>query len=359
MKNTIYIAARFLTQPITGVQRYGIELSKAIKKLENRYGYNFRFLAPKNIIHSEIAQELNVKVIGSLRGQLWDQISLLKFLKKNNNPLVINFSNTLPATYKNKIFTLHDIIYAKYSVSFFYKKYWELIIPIILKNSKFILTVSEFSRREIAEYYNIDVNKIFVIYNGVSERFKPRKVDNVEPYILGVSSIAYHKNFLKLIEAYSLLKDRSIKLYIVGSINNRIFGKESYKFLKYINNNKNIIFLNRVDDEKLIELYSNAICFVYPSLYEGFGIPPLEAQACGCPTLVSDIPVFKEIYKDSVLYFNPLDPYDIADKIEKLLNNASLRDYLINKSLKNVKEFTWENSAKQFFNIINLIKDEI
>jgi hypothetical protein len=89
----IYIAARFLTQPITGVQRYGIELSKAIKKLNTEY--NITFIAPQNIIHHEIAKFLDVKQIGSLKGQLWDQISLWRFLKSRGNPLIINFSNNL------------------------------------------------------------------------------------------------------------------------------------------------------------------------------------------------------------------------------------------------------------------------
>ena len=172
---------------------------------------------------------------------------------------------------------------------------------------------------------------------------------------LGVSSVAYHKNFISLIKAFLQLKAKSIKLYIVGGLNEKIFGEYSSKVLDYIKNNDNIRFLGRVDDNKLIELYSNAVCFVYPSLYEGFGIPPLEAQACGCPVILSNIQVFKEIYRNSAVYFNPLDPDDIANKIQEIINNEKLRLLLIKNGFENSKKYAWENSAKQFFNVLDRI----
>lgn len=350
MKENIYISARFLTQPITGVQRYGIELSKAIKRLNNRY--NINFVAPKNIIHHDVANFLDVERIGNLKGQLWDQISLLKFLKSKGNPLVINFSNTLPVFYENKIVTIHDIIHLKYPVSYSYRKYYEIVFPLMLKYSRHIITVSEFSKKEISSYFNVDENRISVVYNGVDEKFKPRKLNLQEKYILGVSSIAFHKNFISLIEAFSKLKIKNIKLYIVGGLNEKIFGKNARRILNEMKKNENIVFLGRVNDDKLIDLYSNAICFVYSSLYEGFGIPPLEAQACGCPVVISDIPVFKEIYKDTALYFDPLDTNDIARKIDEIINDENLRNVLREKGLKNANRYTWKNSAKSFFSIL-------
>lgn len=353
MKKDIYIAARFLTQPITGVQRYGIGLSKAIKKLNTEY--NISFIAPQNIIHNEIAEYLEVVKIGSLKSHAWDQISLLKFLKSKGNPLIINFSNTLPLFYKNKIVAIHDIIYLKYPVSYSYSYSYRVIFPLMIKYSKHIITVSEFSKKEISNYFGINEDRISVIYNGVDEKFKPKKLENQEKYILGVSSIAYHKNFSGLLEAFLKLNSKKLKLYIVGGLNEKIFGKNSSKILDKITSNPNIKFLGRVDDNKLVELYSNAICFVYPSLYEGFGLPPLEAQSCGCPVVISDIPVFREIYKDTALYFNPLDPNDIAAKIEKIIDDEKTRNFLIEKGLENAKRYTWENSAKSFFKVLEKV----
>nr|WP_281364572.1 glycosyltransferase family 1 protein [Thermosipho japonicus] len=342
-----------MTQPVTGVQRYGIELSKAIKKLNNRY--NIDFIAPYNIIHDDVAKYLNVKKIGNLRGHLWDQISLLKFLKSKGDPLVVNFSNTLPIFYENKIVTIHDVINLKYPVSRRYRKYYELVLPIMLSHSKRIITVSEFSKEEISSYFGIDKNKIEVIYNGVNEKFKPKKIKNKEKYILGVSSIAQHKNFISLAEAFLKLNTKDVKLYIVGGINEKVFGKESIKIFNNLRNNENVRLFGRVTDDKLIELYSNALCFVFPSLYEGFGIPPLEAQSCGCPVLLSNIPVFYEIYGDSALYFDPLNPDDIASKIEEILYNEDLREILIQKGRENVKKYKWINSAKKFLNVLDKV----
>lgn len=349
----IYITARFLTQPITGVQRYGIELSLAIKKLSKDYGYDVKFLSPSNIIHNEVAQALEVIKIGTLKGQLWDQISLLNFLKKEQNPMVVNFSNTLPVFYKNKIVTIHDIIHLKYPVSYSYRKYYEIVFPLMVKYSKHIITVSEFSKKEIASYFGISEDKISVVYNGVSRNFRPMPTKTTEDYILGVSSIAYHKNFLGLLEAFTKLKTRNLKLYIAGGINYKVFGKKSRKIIERALSNENIVFLGRVSDEELIKLYSNAKCFVYPSLCEGFGIPPLEAQACGCPIAISDIPVFREIYGDSAIYFDPYNPDDIANKIEELVNDENKRTLLIEKGLSNAKKYSWEESAKKFFNILD------
>ncbi|WP_028845354.1 glycosyltransferase family 4 protein [Thermodesulfovibrio thiophilus] len=352
-KIDLVIASRFLTQPITGVQRYAIEISKTIKKLNTKY--NILFVSPQNIIHNKIANILSVKKIGKFEGHLWDQISLLKFLKSNANPLVVNFSNTLPVFYKNKVITIHDIIHLKHPVSYSYRKYYEIIFPLMIKYSRHIITVSEFSKKEISTYFGISNDKISVVYNGVNEKFKPKKIKSNERYILGVSSIAYHKNFISLIEAFLRLKVKNMKLYIVGGLNEKIFGKNSKIILDSLKNNDSIKFLGRVSDEKLIELYSNAVCFVYSSLYEGFGIPPLEAQACGCPVILSDIPVFKEIYSDSAFYFNPLDFDDIATKIAKILYDDNLRTFLISKGFENAKKYTWESSAVSFLKIIEKV----
>lgn len=354
MQKEIYIAARFLTQPITGVQRYGIELSKAIIKINP--GYNIKFAAPPNILHQDIAKSLNVEIVGNFTSHLWDQISLLKFLRSKGNPLVVNFSNTLPVFYENKIVTIHDIIHIKYPVSYSYRKYYEFVFLLMIKYSKHIITGSKFSKNEIANFFKIDKSKISVVYSGVDEKFRPIKENYKENYILAVSSIAYHKNFTKLVEAFMKVKIKNVNLYIVGGVNEKIFGSKSRRLLEEIKNDDRVKILGRVDDDTLIKLYSNALCFVYPSLYEGFGIPPLEAQACGCPVVLSDIPVFREIYGDSATFFNPFDAQDIADKIEEAITNRSLRNSLKEKGLENVKKFTWENSAKSFFKILKKVE---
>jgi glycosyltransferase involved in cell wall biosynthesis len=346
----LVVASRFLSQPITGVQRYGIELSYSLKKINQ--DINIKFVAPKKIIHKKIAEDLKVELFGINRNYLWDQLDLLYYLQKKGMPLLINFANTLPIFYKNKISVIHDIIYEKYPVSNSYKKYYQYIFPLMIKTSKHIITVSEFSKNELVKRYKIKERKISVVYDCVNEIFKPSKIEKTDKYILALSSVAYHKNFIGLLEAFQLLKNNNIKLYIVGGSNKKIFGEKSLDILRDIEKNPNVRYLGRVNDEKLVELYSNAQCFVYPSFYEGFGLPPLEAQACGCPIIISDIPVFKEIYGESAIYCNPHNAEDIANKIETVLEDKSLRENLSGLGIINSQKYRSEKSASTLISVI-------
>jgi glycosyltransferase involved in cell wall biosynthesis len=348
----LVINARFLTQNITGVQRFAIEISKQLEKL---YKKEIIFISPKNIIHKNLAKRLDVKVIGSLKGHLWEQIDLPRYLRKINNPLLLNLANTAPLFYRNKIVTVHDIAFLRFPQTFDWKfrLFYKLLIPKIIKKSIHTITVSEFSKREIIELYKIDKKNISVVYNSTSNIFEKIGSDYKDKYILAVSSLNYQKNFHSLIKASNLLKDKNIKLYLVGSINKNFANLE---LLKDIEDNKNISFRGRVDDDELVMLYSNALCFVYPSLYEGFGIPPLEAQACGTPTIVSNVASLPEVGNDSFLYCNPYDINDIKEKIELLIDNKELQKELVQKGYENIKRFSWEKSAEKIIKIIEDLK---
>ncbi len=347
------INPRFLTQNITGVQRFAIEISKQLKK---QLGDKVQFISPKNIIHHELAKELDVKVIGFKTGHLWEQIDLPKYLKKNSSPLLLNLANTAPLFYRNKIVTVHDIAYERFPQTFDWKfrLFYRLLIPNIIKTSKHALTVSEFSKNEIHNLYGTNLENISVVYNAVNEIFKPKKIETNPKYILAVSSLNYQKNFHFLVKAFNQLDDKSTKLYLVGSINKNF---TSIELLSEIEKNTNIVFKGRVDDNELIELYSNAICFVYPSLYEGFGIPPLEAQACGCPVVCSNVASLPEVGGvDSVVYCNPYSVDDIKEKIELVLNDEDLQNELRIKGFENIKRFSWEESARKIIEVIERLK---
>ena len=349
----LIINSRFLTQNITGVQRFAIEISKQLKKqLDDKV----QFVSPENIIHRKLAIELDAKVIGNKTGHLWEQIDLLKYLKQNGTPLLLNLANTAPLFYKNKIVTVHDIAYERFPQTFDWKfrLFYKLLIPNIIKTSKHTLTVSEFSKNEIHDLYGTKLKNIDVVYNAVNEIFKPKKIETSEKYILAVSSLNYQKNFHLLIKAFNQLNNETTKLYLVGGINKNFASTE---LVSEIEKNENIIFKGRVDDDKLIELYSNAICFVYPSLYEGFGIPPLEAQACGCPVVCSNVASLPEVGGvDSVVYCDPYSVEDIKEKIALVLNDESLQSELRIKGFENIKRFSWEESAKKVINIIEGLK---
>jgi len=344
---SIIINARFLTQQITGVQRFAIEISKALKKIWP----SIQFVSPPDIIDHVLAAELNVKIIGRNKGILWEQVDLPVFLKKNNHPLLINLCNVAPLFYSNQVITIHDVAFIV-NPGWFNKKFvlfYKFLIPRIAKKSKAIFTVSNFSKQEIIKYIKIEAEKIKVVYNSVSCFPIERQVENkYGRYILFVGSIDKRKNISALIEAFNNVKDIDLKLLIAGDVSSVFNNKENIN----LKNNERVSFLGRVNDAELSSLYANALMFIYPSLYEGFGLPPLEAMYYNCPAIVSDIGSLIEICNDATLYVDPYNPEDIARKIELLANDEFLRNELIKKGKQNIEKYSWEKSATIIANTI-------
>lgn len=350
INNRIVVNARFLTQPTTGVQRFAMELSLQLKEL---LGDRIIFVAPQDIIRQDTAQRFDVKAVGRHCGHLWEQLDLPLYLKKCDSPLLLCLCNTAPLFYRNKIVTVHDVAFKAYpqtfSKAFLYS--YRFIIPRILRSAKKVITVSEFSKNEIVKYYGIGQSKISVVYNAVSPIFHrcEDKRLRARRYLLAVSSLNYRKNFPAILEAFSIFErtDEETLLYVIGDLNNGNFA--GIDIGKY-QNDPRIKFLGRVSDEVLIRYYSNAAAFVYPSLYEGFGIPPLEAQSCGCPVIVSDIPPLREAVADNGIYCNPYDVNDIAGKMANAM--AGSHD-LSEKGYVNSMRFSWKASAEKIKGIID------
>ena len=341
------VNSRFLTQKVTGVQRYAIEICRELKKLDP----TFIFVSPKNILNREIANELGVLEIGSLTGHLWEQLDLPRYAAKINETKIINLCNTAPIFYKNKLVVLHDVAFERFpnNFSFKFRFLYRLIIPQILKRSQHILTDSEFSKNEISEIYNLNPNLIDCVPCAANHNFSNQKHRKREFFILAVSSLSPHKNFLSLIKAFKKANIPNLKLHIVGDVHKNFALADVIKSVK---DNKNIVLMGRVTDEELIKLYSTALCFVYPSFYEGFGIPPLEAQACGCPCIVSNATSLPEVCGNSVLYCDPYSVDNIALKLDEMVGNIKLRSSLSAKGLENVKRFKWKDSALKIAKII-------
>ena len=347
----LIVNARFLTQKITGVQRYAIEICIQLKKIKPQ----IIFVSPKNILEEEVASKLGVVKIGTSNGHRWEQVDLPLYLKKQGSPLLLNLCNTAPVFYKNKITVIHDLAFERYPQSFSwqFRYFYKLLIPKIAKRSHFIITDSEFSKKEIHNLYGINYSDINVVPCAISSNFKKVDCKIDENYLLAVSSLNYHKNFHSLIKAFNELEDSNVvSLYIIGGINKNFAKKE---LLEDIEKNPKIKFLGYVSDEDLLSYYSNALGFVYPSLYEGFGLPPLEAQACGCPCLVSNVASLPEVYQDSVLYCDPNNIFDIEEKLKELITNEDLRNDLSLKGFLNIKRFTWIKSAEKILELVDRV----
>lgn len=353
----IVVNARFLDQKITGVQRFAIEISKELDKLRD----DVFFLCPKNSINRADLEILNAKEIGWFHGHLWEQIDLPFFLLKNKLPLLINLMSSSPLFYPQQISTIHDLAFIAnpewYSRR--YALFYKWITRFVISNCKKLITVSHSSKDEIISNYTNAKSKIEVIYNAVSLKNNSYNISESESindyYFLTLGSVSERKNITFLIQAFQKISAQhpNIYLYIIGNLDLGIFNKSSIS--KSISNteNKNIKILGYKSDDEIANLYRRAKLFIYPSLYEGFGIPPLEAQYFNCPVAVSHLPVFREVYEDSVLYFK-LDNTDSLEKImlDRIHEKLDIED-LIMRGHKNVEKYSWLKSATKLNELIS------
>ncbi len=347
----IVVNARFLTQKLTGVQRFALEITKKLVNLRD----DIILVSPKNIINKQVARDLNVQTYGWLKGHLWEQFELPIFLKKHDNPLLLNLANTAPLNYENMVVTIHDLAVFRYPQAFSWKfqKYYRFVLPRIAGKSRKIFTVSNFSKGEIIKLFGIKSEKIEVIYNAVSTEIACNNVNSErEKFILTVSSLDPRKNLSKLIEAFKKLELKEYKLIIAGA------KSSVFKSIDAPENSERIEFLGHVRNKELSELYIRASLFVYPSLYEGFGIPPLEAMKCGCPVVVSDIPPHREVCGEAALYVNPFNIEDIRNGIQKVLRNRNLWGELSMKGQERAKFFSWIESARKVNEIIDALTSQ-
>jgi len=221
-----------------------------------------------------------------------------------------------------------------------------------------IIAISENTKMDLIKYYSCPPDKIKVIYLGADEIFKPHKKKEIGPilskyninkkYILNVGSIEPRKNLIGLIKAYASLpislKD-SYELIIIG--NSGWLNLDIFEMVNILQLNNKIRFIRNVPDEDLPYLYNGASLFIYPSFYEGFGLPVLEAMQCGCPVITSNNSSLPEVAGDAALLIDPNNVSDIAKKMELLLNNDDLRNELAIKGLERAKGFSWDKCAKE------------
>ncbi len=258
--------------------------------------------------------------------------------------------------------TIHDICF-EHNASWFSAKdyvFQKLLIPRSARHADHIITVSEYSRQDIADTYGVSPEKISVIYDAVDDSFLQAQDQEISesavrekfgigdvPYILSVGNLNPRKNNGRLIRAFHLMKERwggSEKLVIAG--------KKDYRadeLLKEAGND--VLFTGFVDDKELIQLYRGAAAFAYPSLYEGFGIPPLEAMACGTPTAVSDRTSLPEVVGDAGLYFDPEDEESIAQCLHLLMTDKELVASLISKGNQRIRAFDWNRSSAEMMEV--------
>ncbi len=236
-----------------------------------------------------------------------------------------------------------------------------------VRKAKQIFTISKSSKDDIIKEYGIPGYKIAVTHPGIRKEISNKKqaisMDNLKSkykikgdYILFVGTLQPRKNIIRLVEAFSKIKS-DVKLVIVGK--KGWLYEEILESPKKFDIEDRVKFLDFVPDEDLPLFYKNALCFVLPSLYEGFGLPVLEAMQYGCPVITSNISSLPEVGGDAALYIDPLNVNDIKKNLELIIQNSELRQKLIKKGYEQVKKFSWEKTARETLSALEglMIKD--
>ena len=287
----------------------------------------------------------------SLLKAIWRSWLVTKNLKKDKIDIYHGLSNEIPfgihKTGIKSVVTIHDLINKRYPENYQLIDRWiyDLKLRYAQKYADVIITVSEQTKKDIVKYYNTNETKIKVIPIGIAQRqIKP--VESPSPYILCVSSFTKRKNLKALVQAFKSIEDKDIKLKIVGS-----YGETANEIQSLAKKDPRIELHFNISNEELNDLYTKCQFCVYPSVFEGFGIPILEAFSYGKAIATSNISSMPEVGKDAALYFNPNDPNHIREAIIHLMDNDTRYEYVkkIPTTLKSFDNHVLINAYKSVY----------
>jgi len=357
----------FSNQEFGGISRYYTELINGINNTTDNNAY--LSLLFSNNIH---LKEASIKTKNFFSNINLHKKTLLMY-RINNVYTKLNLRKTeydiFHATYYDSYFlpylkqkpfviTFLDMIHEKLSMQFEELAQNKTIIhqkKLIAERADKIIAISESTKQDIIDLLNIDPNKIDVVYlaNSLKNKETNNYTLNTSPYLLFVGSRRHYKNFQGMLRSLCrLLNKYKLKIICAGGGD---FSKEEKQLIHSFGINRWVEYIP-VNDQILPKLYEQAQAFIFPSLYEGFGIPVLEAFACNCPCILSNVSSLPEIAGDAALYFDPVQPDSIAFSVERILLDTSLRNDLIQKGKKQLSKFSWratvENTIKLYENII-------
>lgn len=360
-------AQRIFRKKKHGMDMVALELIKQLQIIDKVNEY---FIFVNNVEDMDVLPQTNNFTIVQVKASsypVWEQYYLPKAVKEYQIDVLHCTSNTAPINLNVPlILTLHDIIYLEkwnftqgtsYQIVGNLYRRWN--VPIVVKNAKHILTVSNFERDRITSHFKFNQNQVSTAYNGVGKHFAPI-TDKAEllrikelyhlpdDYIFFLGNTDPKKNVIGVLKALSILKQKGqLKSKLLMLDINRNYLSNLMKQINDESLMDDIVFSGYVPNKDLPAIYNQASLFLYPSLRESFGIPLLEAMACGAPLITSNTSSMPEIANNAALFVNPFNASEIADAIMKLQSNDDLKKELVANGFKRVENFTWENNAKQ------------
>ncbi|GAA0078834.1 glycosyltransferase family 1 protein [Clostridium sp. CTA-5] len=353
----------------TGIGTYTHELIRSLNIIDDKN--NYLIFMPKCDSLNNLNSNFSIEPVESNDcNSFWDDVKVPNILKNSDMELYHVPQNGVGIS-KNinckKVITLHDIIPLRMpeTVSERYLKIFNDELPNILNNCEGIITVSEFSKNDIAKEFNFPKENIYVTPLAAEEIYKPLskcqckkiitdKYGIKEDFILYVGGFSPRKNILGLIESYSKLPYNTREKFKLV-----IIGRKGPSYSKYKERSESlgissqVIFTDFVPLEDMPIFYNATEVLVYPSFYEGFGLPPLEAMACGTPVIASNVTSIPEVCYESALLINPNDIDALSYNIQRVLDNSLLKLTLVNKSLNRSSEFSWTKTAHDTLNAYN------
>lgn len=365
----------------TGIGRYTFELVKNLQILSAQpqpqpqpqlpHEFVLFFNEPEFTTFTVAAPNFKKVLAATPHYSIKEQTKFLKILNREKLDLMHFTHFNAPIKYKKPfIVTIHDLTHTLFPgrkmQGLVYRLAYKAVVKSAVKKAKRIIAVSQNTKEDLQRILNVSTHRIDVVYEGVNEeygQFSDAKKEEAKnylkqrykikpPFLLYTGVHRYHKNLPRLIKAFKLLALEYPKLQLV------ITGKEDPIYpeveneAKTHNLEKKIIFPGLVPEEDLIALYNLAEVYVFPSLYEGFGLPILEAMQCGTPVCASNSSSLPEVAGEgNALFFDPNEETDIAAKIAKLLEDESLRKDLIERGLQRVKDFSWKKMAQEILKI--------
>ena len=248
---------------------------------------------------------------------------------------------------KPYVLTIHDLTYEKYPEYFPLDTRIRKDTETVVENASRFIAITECTKNDFVNYYDVDPKLVDVVYHGsLFEKYQIPKLeknptDIQSPYLLFVGERGMHKNFYHFIEAVSPLLSENLNVICAGG---GIFRKDEVNFLQSLGISK-YVHQETISDSKLINLYQNALAFIYPSINEGFGLPILEAFSCGCPVLCSNTSCFPEVAGDAAIYFNPKDAESIRSAVDNIVNMNELRLKLWTLGYEHLENYSWKRCA--------------
>ncbi len=362
--------ARTLFTSRTGIARY---LDGYLKALSRHYQDNeYYLLVPKKNFYSSYN---NLKVIASsynLPEEIWEHFVLEVICRRHTVDVLHSPNEGGPVSSKffKWIVTIHDLIPLKFPDLYFrnvvHEAYYYLKLKNVRNHADKILTVSKATADDIIKFLGIPASKIEVIHTPPDEIFNQvssQKLNEVldkyhirQPYLLAIGSMEPRKNLRNILLAYKKLLSERVDIPSLILFGYEWRNTSSLSLIREVGLVKNVIYVGGVLEQDLPALYSGALAFIYPSFYEGYGLPVIEAMACGCPVITSNVSSLPEVAQDAAILVNPLNYEEIKNAILALLIDASLTKSLVNKGFERVRQLSWQKAADKLMEVYNEAK---